>query len=61
LTSLSQDPCDSILWILSEHGGKMERIKLRRAVMMRYAMFNPILEELAREGKISIIPVRRSI
>jgi hypothetical protein len=50
----SQSPRDRILWILSEHGGQMERSRLRRATGMRYALLNPILEELARDGKIRI-------
>jgi hypothetical protein len=50
----SQSPRDRILWILAEHGGKMERSRLRRRMAMRYALLNPILEELAREGRIKI-------
>jgi len=30
----------------------MERSKLRASTGMRYGLLNPILEELAREGKI---------
>jgi hypothetical protein len=33
----------------------MERSRLRARTGMRYALLNPILEELAREGKIKMI------
>ena len=46
MTSFSHSPRDRIPWILSEHGGKMERSRLRAATGMRYALLNPILEEL---------------
>jgi len=42
------------LWILANSGGKMERSRLRRCVGMGYADLDPILEELAREGRIRI-------
>jgi hypothetical protein len=45
---------DRILWILCNHGRKMERSRLRRHTGMRYAIMDPILEELAWEGKIRI-------
>jgi hypothetical protein len=32
----------------------MERSKLRRFTGMRYALLDPILEELARDGRIRI-------
>jgi hypothetical protein len=32
----------------------MERSRLRRCMGMRYALINPILEELAREGRIKM-------
>jgi hypothetical protein len=32
----------------------MERSRLRRDKGMRYALLNPILEELAKEGRIKI-------
>ena len=32
----------------------MERSRLRASTGMRYALLNPILEELAKEGKIRI-------
>jgi len=54
ITSSSQSPHDRVLWILSEHGGQMERGRLRRYTGMIYALLNPILEELARDGKIRI-------
>jgi predicted transcriptional regulator len=49
MTSFSQSQRDRILWILANNGGKMEQSRLRRRMAMRYAMLNPILEELARE------------
>jgi len=54
VTSLSQSSRDRILWLLANHDGKMERSGLRRRRGMRYALINPILEELAREGRIKI-------
>jgi hypothetical protein len=45
---------DRILWILSNSGGKMERSTLRRRAGMRLADLEPILGELAREGRIRI-------
>jgi hypothetical protein len=50
----SQSPRDRVLWILSEHGGQMVRGRLRTATGMRYALLDPILEELAREGRIRV-------
>ena len=54
MTSLSQSPRDRVLWILANNGGTMERSRLRATTGMRYALLNPILEELAREGRIKI-------
>jgi hypothetical protein len=54
MTGPSQSPYDRILWILSEHGGQLERSILRRYTGMRYALLDPILEEMTREGKIEI-------
>ena len=54
MTSLSRSPRDRILWTLDAHGGKMERSRLRRCMGVEYAALNPILEELAREGKIKM-------
>jgi hypothetical protein len=51
---VSQSPRDRVLWILTEHGGQIERSRLRRHAGMRYALLDPILEELARDGKIRI-------
>ena len=56
MTTLSQSPRDRILWLLANHAGKMERSRLRRRMGMRYAVLNPILDELAREGRIRITP-----
>ena len=47
-----QSPHDRILWILATSGGKMKRSDLRRRVSMRLAELEPILEELAKEGRI---------
>jgi hypothetical protein len=55
MTSLSQSRRARILWILANNGGKMERCRLRAATGMRYALLNPILDELAREGRIRIV------
>jgi len=54
MTGPSQSPRDRILWILTNSGGKMERSRLRRCAGMRYADLDPILDELAREGRIRI-------
>jgi len=54
MTTLSQSPRDRILWILANNGGKMERSRLRAATGMRYALLNPILDELASEGRIRL-------
>jgi hypothetical protein len=54
MTSLSESQRDRILWILANNGGKMERSRLRACTRMRYALLNPILEELAREGRIKM-------
>ena len=51
---LVQSPFDRILWILANNGGRMERSRLRASTGMRYELLNPILEELAREGRIKI-------
>ena len=51
---MMQTPRDRILWILSSSGGKMERSRLRRCAGMRLADLEPILGELAQEGKIKI-------
>ena len=53
-TSLSQSPRDRILWILTNNGDKMERGRLRAATGMRYALLNPLLDELVRKGKIKM-------
>ena len=54
MTSFSQSPRDRILWILTNNGGRMERSRLRTCTGMRYAVLNPILEELVREGRIRL-------
>lgn len=48
----SQFPRDRILWILASKGGKMERSRLRQYMGIKLEDLDPILEELAREGKI---------
>ncbi len=50
----SQSLHDSILGILSNHGGRMKRSRLGRCAGMKYADVDPILGELARDGKIRI-------
>jgi len=54
MTSFSQSPRIRILWILANNGGKMERSRLRISTGMRYALLNPILEELVRKGRIKL-------
>jgi predicted transcriptional regulator len=54
MTSSSYSPKDRVLWILSENGGQMEWSRLRRCAGMRYALLDPILDELARKGRIRI-------
>lgn len=51
---LSQLIHDLILWILNERGGKMELDRLRWFTGRDYDFLNPILEELAKEGRIEI-------
>jgi hypothetical protein len=48
----SQSPRDHVLWILTNHGGRMERRRLRRCAGMRYVDLDPILLDLARESRI---------
>ena len=54
MNSSPQSPHDRILWILTNSGGKIKRSDLRRRVSTRLADLEPILEELAKEGRISI-------
>jgi hypothetical protein len=54
MTDPPQSAHDRVLWILANHGGKMDRSSLRRCTLMRYAFLDPILAELAREGRIKI-------
>ena len=54
MTSLSQSPRDRILWILASNGGKMDRSRLRARTGMKFALLNPILDELIKEGRIRI-------
>ena len=54
MTKLSQSQRDRILWILATRGRKMERSRLRRCTRMRYADLDPILLDLAQEGRIKI-------
>ena len=62
MTSFSQSPRDRILWILTNNGGKMERSRLRAATGMKYALLNPILDELMKEGRIRItLTMKRDI
>jgi predicted transcriptional regulator len=50
----SQSQRDRILWTLANNGGRMERSRLRASTGMRYALLNPILDELVKEGRIKI-------
>jgi hypothetical protein len=54
MTCLSQSPRDRVLWMLANNGGKMERSRLRGSTGMRYALLNPILDELVKEGRIRL-------
>jgi hypothetical protein len=54
MTTHSQSPRDRVLWTLAAHGGKMEQSRLRRCMGVEYALLNPILDELMKEGKIRI-------
>ena len=54
MTGQFQFPHDRILWILANNSGKMERSRLRTCTGMRYALLNPILEEMAKEGRIKV-------
>ena len=56
MTSDSHFMDDRVLWILANSGGKMKRSDLRRRMAMKYADLDPILEELAKEGRISQLP-----
>jgi hypothetical protein len=38
--------------LLANHGEKMERSRLKECMGMRYTDLDPILAELAREGRI---------
>jgi len=58
---LAKSPLDRILWILANNGGKMERSRLRASTGMRYALLNPIIEELSREGRIKLLWERMGI
>ena len=58
MTSLSLSPRNRILWILADNGGKMERSRLRSSTGMRYALMNPILEELMKEGRIKVTVIK---
>jgi hypothetical protein len=49
-----QSPRDRVLWTLGRHGGKMKRSRLKAAIKMRDSYLNPILGDLAREGRIRI-------
>jgi hypothetical protein len=49
----TQNPPDKVLWILHEHG-RMKRSELRRRTGLRLYELEPVLEELAKEGRIRI-------
>jgi hypothetical protein len=54
MTGFSQSPSNRILWILANNSDGMERSRLRERTGIRYELLNPILEELAREGRIKM-------
>jgi hypothetical protein len=60
VTSLSQSLRDRILWILADNG-KMERSRLRAHTGMRYALLNPIVDEMASEGRIKVTVGKQEI
>ncbi len=47
-------PRDKVLWELASHGGKLKKSELRRRTRLKLSELEPILEELARDGKIRI-------
>jgi hypothetical protein len=51
---LVQSMHDRVLWLLENHGGRMERASLRRKIGWRYAILDPIFDELEKEGKIEV-------
>jgi len=59
MTSLSHSPRDRILWILANSNGRMERSRFRACTGMRYKLLNPLLEELAVEGRIKMTAGKR--
>jgi hypothetical protein len=50
MTSFSHSLRDRILWVLANNGGKIERSRLRAATGMRYALLNPVVDELVSEA-----------
>jgi predicted transcriptional regulator len=44
-----------------QHDRKMERSRLRRCAGMRYALLEPILEELEKGGRINQLPGKEMI
>jgi hypothetical protein len=53
MTSLPQSPHDKVLWELATRG-RMKKKDLRRYTRLKLSELEPILEELAREGRIRI-------
>jgi hypothetical protein len=49
-----QRPHDKVLRELNSHSAKMMRSMLMRSRGIEYAVLDPILEELIREGKVRI-------
>jgi hypothetical protein len=49
----SQSPYDKVLWALATRG-RMKRKDLRRYTKLKLSELEPILEELAKEGRIRI-------
>ena len=61
VTSFSQSLRDRILWILANNGGKMERSRLSAHTGMGYALLNPIVDEMASEGRIKVTVGKQEI
>ena len=49
----SQSPRDKVLWELANHG-KIKKSDLRRRSGLRLSELEPIIEDLAQEGRIRI-------
>ena len=54
MTTSPQPPRDRVLWILTNSDGKMDKSRLRKCAGIKLADLNPILGELAWEGRVRI-------